>query len=61
MSRIDEKHDIITRLQSAIHLESAAIAPQTSELIEAAREAIVVIKELRLLLTTAREEAEDYP
>ena len=61
MSRIDKKHDIIIRLQNAIHLESAVIAPQTSELIEAAREAIVVIKELRLLLTTSREEAEDYP
>lgn len=45
--------DIIVRLSAAIHLESAAIAPQTSALIEAAREAISEIERLRRLTAAA--------
>jgi hypothetical protein len=39
--------DIVERLRTAIHLESAAIAPQTSAMIEAAREAADEIERLR--------------
>ena len=46
--------DVLIRLRAAIVLESAAIAPQTSELIEAAKEAAAEIERLRKL-----EEASD--
>lgn len=39
-----KKRDIIRRLSEAIHLESAAIAPKTSALIEAAKQAIEMLK-----------------
>lgn len=39
--------DIISLLQHEIHKESAAIAPQTSGLIEAAKRAIEEIERLR--------------
>ncbi len=39
--------DIVQRLRAAIHLESAEISPQTSPLIEAAKEAVVEIERLR--------------
>lgn len=38
------------RLAAAIHLESAAIAPQTSPLIEAAKDALAEIERLRTTL-----------
>ena len=40
--------DITTRVRQAIHNESAALAPQTSALIEAARAAVEEIERLRL-------------
>jgi len=46
--------DVLIRLRAAIVLESAAIAPQTSELIEAAKEAAAEIERLR-----EREEANE--
>ena len=39
--------DIVVRLRNAIHHESAAISPMTTELIEAAREAAYEIERLR--------------
>jgi hypothetical protein len=39
--------DIVERIRSAIHLESAAIAPQTSALIEAARAGVAEIERYR--------------
>ena len=42
--------DVLIRLRAAIVLESAAIAPQTSELIEAAKEAAAEIERLRTAL-----------
>lgn len=39
--------DIVSRLREAIHRESAWLAPQTSELIEAAKAAIEEIERLR--------------
>ncbi len=41
--------DIVNRLRTAVHLESAAIAPQTSALIELAREAASEIERLQSL------------
>lgn len=46
--------DVLARLRAAIHLESAAIAPQTSELIEAAKAAIEEIENLRARLGPKR-------
>jgi hypothetical protein len=43
--------DIVERIRSAIHLESAAIAPQTSALIEAARAGIAEIERYRSIAT----------
>lgn len=45
--------DIVDRLQAAMHMESAAIAPQTSEAIEAMRDAQEVIERLRAALKAA--------
>lgn len=42
--------DPTTRLAAAIHAESAAVAPQTTELIEAAREALRDMERLRTAL-----------
>jgi hypothetical protein len=43
--------DIVERIRSAIHLESAAIAPQTSALIEAARAGVAEIERYRSIAT----------
>lgn len=51
--------DIITRLQDAIHLESAAIAPRTSPLIEAAKEAVGEIEALRDMLREVSDDLAD--
>lgn len=41
------------RLRAAIHMESAAIAPRTSQLIEAAKESVVEIERLQEALRDA--------
>ena len=38
------------RLRAAIHMESAAIAPRTSQLIEAAKEALVDMERMEAAL-----------
>jgi hypothetical protein len=43
--------DIVERIRSAIHLESAAIAPQTSALIEAAKAGVAEIERYRSIAT----------
>ncbi len=53
--------DVIDRLQAAIHLESAAIAPRTSALIEAAKEAIGEIIKLRSLQSQPRADELENP
>ena len=44
--------DIVQRLRNAIHYESAAISPQTTTLIEEAREATYEIERLRQQIET---------
>lgn len=48
--------DLVARLRAAIHLESAAIAPASTALIEAAREAAYEIERLRAENTELKHE-----
>lgn len=54
-----EMEHITAKLHRAIHLESAAIAPQTTPLIEAAKEAIAEINRLENIVMCMRNALND--
>jgi hypothetical protein len=54
-----ESMDIIARLQGAMHMESAALAPQTTFAIETMRAAIEEIEKRDELIKRQRELIED--